>query len=61
MTTEEIVLAEIRKNISEMLGADRARVEMLADTIRHGVQANGALGRFALALVGAEMAAADSD
>ena len=57
MTTEQIVLAEIRKNIGELGNEQRIRVGAIAQIIRD--IAEGEDGMYALALVGAELAAED--
>lgn len=55
MTTEEIVLAEIRKNIKEMSMDDQIRIECIAGTLR-GILKADSLSGMAFALVGAEAA-----
>lgn len=55
MTTENIVYREILKNIQGLPDDDRIRVECIARTLRSIVGAEGENGRFAMALVGAEL------
>jgi hypothetical protein len=51
------MLAEIRKNIAELGDDARIRIESMAQTVRNVVNVGGDEGRYALALVGAELAA----
>jgi hypothetical protein len=57
MTMEEIVLAEIRKNIAAMPDEQRIQTEAIATTLRNVVTHGGPPAAYALALIGAEMAA----
>lgn len=57
MTSEQIVLAEIRKNIAAMPDEQRIRTEAIATTLRNIVKCGGEEAHFALALIGAELAA----
>ncbi len=55
MTPEHILLLEVREEIAKMPADDRIRVEEIASTLRNAINAGGAHGLMALALVGAEM------
>ena len=57
MTGEQIVLAEIRKNLAGLDEDTRIKIEAIAQTLRGIVRLGGDEARFALALIGAEMAA----
>lgn len=56
MTTEEIVLKEVRKNIAEMSNDDQIAIAVRAATLRNIVNADQ-WAPMAFALVGAELAA----
>jgi len=55
MTPEQKTLEDIRKAVAEHPG--REKITAIANLIRRLVETNGDLGPFALALVGAELAA----
>lgn len=57
MTTEEIVLAEIRKHIGAMSEDSQIRVKCIASTFRNCLELDPEHAGLALALVGAEQAA----
>ena len=58
MTKEQIVLAEIKKNIRELSAADAEAVEELAAFFRMNIKRAGSpVGPYAIALVGAQMSA----
>lgn len=56
MTNEQIVLTEIRRIIDSH--PNRVLIEQMAKDIRDDVTQSGEIGRIAVALVGAELAAA---
>lgn len=59
MTEQQQVLAEIEAGLRALSVNDQAHINTVAGAIRLLVQCNGAQGKMALALVGAEMAASD--
>jgi hypothetical protein len=57
MTNEDIVVAEIQKQINRQVEDDRLLINTLADTLRGVLRIHGFNAQLALALVGAELAA----
>lgn len=57
MTTEQIVLTEIKNNIRQLSIEDAEAIEELAEFFRMNIKRAGSpVGPYAIALVGAEMA-----
>ncbi len=58
MTEEEATVGLIKGAIFDLPAADQGKVKTCADAIRQAVRGHGVYGSLALALVGAEAAAA---